>query len=105
MKFYTKLFSYIIHIIIQKNLYTIIYFAYISIFKMKSDVMFGENHEKSTKNSQNDVTIYSYIVNINILCSYDRFTSCVKISAQLKHFSRFYYHFKMKIDAKSALIN
>ena len=47
LKFYTKLFLHIIHVIIQKILYTIINFADVSLFKMKSDVNFGENHEKS----------------------------------------------------------
>ena len=57
MKFYTKLYFNILHNIIQKNIHTITYFADVSIFKMKSDVNFGENHEKFMKNRKNDVRL------------------------------------------------
>ena len=57
MKFYTKLHFNILHNIIQENIHTITYFADVSIFKMKSDVNFGENREKFTKNRKNDVRL------------------------------------------------
>ena len=70
-----------------------------------------------TKNRQNDVNILSYIVNF-FLRFLGHFTICVKISAQLKHFWRFWlfwsnlinlcwfyvnFHFKMVIKSLKML--